>query len=83
MTKPTKWHVPPAKTDQPGHLPSLIRVFTVRMKKAWFLNYPFSAQQSKVGKNPGFMSIAQPSGFYWENPGFIRVILGFTGFTGK
>ena len=36
----------------------------------------------KVGKNPGFMSIAQPSGFYWENPGFTRVILGFTGFTG-
>ena len=24
MTKPTKWHVCPAKTDQPGHLPSLI-----------------------------------------------------------
>ena len=21
MTKPTKWHVPPAKTDQPGHRP--------------------------------------------------------------
>ena len=37
---------------------------------------------SKVGKNPGFISIAQPSGFYWENPGFTRVILGFTGFTG-
>ena len=35
----------------------------------------------KVGKNTGFMSIAQPSRFYWENPGFIRVILGFTGFT--
>ena len=34
---------------------------------------------SKVGKNPGFMSIAQPSGFYWENPGFTRLILGFTG----
>ena len=27
-----------------GHLPSLIRVFTVRMKKAWVLNYPLSAQ---------------------------------------
>ena len=27
----------------------------------------------RVGKNPGFMSIAQPSGKYWEN-------LGFTGF---
>ena len=24
MTKPTKWHVRPAKTDQPGHSPSLI-----------------------------------------------------------
>ena len=36
----------------------------------------------KVGKNPGFMSIAQPSGFYLENPGIPRVILGFTGFTG-
>ena len=36
----------------------------------------------KVGKNTDFMSIAQPSGFYWENPGFSRVILGFTGFTG-
>ena len=33
----------------------------------------------KVGTNPGFLSIAQPSGFYWENPGFTRVILGFTG----
>ena len=24
-------------SGQPGHLPSLIRVFTVRMKKAWVL----------------------------------------------
>ena len=31
MTKPTKWHVRPAKTH------SLIRVFAVRMKKAWGL----------------------------------------------
>ena len=31
--------------DQPGHLPSLIRVFAVRMKKAWVLSYPLSAQQ--------------------------------------
>ena len=30
MTKRTKWHVRPAKTDQPGHPPSLIRVFAVR-----------------------------------------------------
>ena len=28
-----------------GHLPSLIRVFAVRMKKAWILGYPLSAQR--------------------------------------
>ena len=30
---------------QPGHLPSLIRVFVVRMKKAWVLSYSLSAQR--------------------------------------
>ena len=30
--------------NQPGHPPSLIRVFTVSMKKAWVLSYPLSAQ---------------------------------------
>ena len=35
MTKPTKWQVCLADSDQPGHSSSLIRVFTVRMKKAW------------------------------------------------
>ena len=37
--------VRPAKTDLPGHLPSLISVFAVRMKKAWVLSYPLSAQR--------------------------------------
>ena len=32
-------------SDQPGHLPSLIRVFVVRMKKPWVLSYPLRAQQ--------------------------------------
>ena len=32
-------------SDQPGHPPSLIKVFTVCMKKAWVLNYPLSAQR--------------------------------------
>ena len=27
-------------SDQPGHPPSLIRVFAVRMKKQWVLSYP-------------------------------------------
>ena len=32
-------------SDQPGHPPSLIRVFALRMKKAWDLSYPFSAKR--------------------------------------
>ena len=31
--------------DQPGHPPSLIRVFVVRMKKPWVLSYPLSTQR--------------------------------------
>ena len=37
---------PSEDSDQPGHPPSLIRVFAVHMKKAWVLSYPLSAQQS-------------------------------------
>ena len=36
---------PSEDSDQPGHPPSLIRVFAVRMKKAWVLSYPWSAQR--------------------------------------
>ena len=36
---------PSEDSDQPGHPPSLIRVFAVRMKKAWVLGYPLSAQR--------------------------------------
>ena len=35
---------PSEDSDQPGHPPSLIRVFTVRMKKAWVFSYPLSTQ---------------------------------------
>ena len=38
--------VPSEDSDQPWHLPNLIRVFAVGMKKAWVLSYPLSAQQS-------------------------------------
>ena len=34
---------PSEDSDQPGHPPNLIRVFVVRMKKAWILRYPLSA----------------------------------------
>ena len=42
MSKPTAWAT--EDSDQPVHPPSLIRVFAVRMKKAWVLSYPLSAQ---------------------------------------
>ena len=32
-------------SDKPGHAPSLIRDFPVRMKKPWVLSYPLSAQR--------------------------------------
>ena len=32
-------------SDQPGYSPSLIRVFAVRMKKAWVLSYLLSTQR--------------------------------------
>ena len=44
--KTNKMACAPGKdSDQTGHLPSLIRVFAVRMKKAWVLSYPLSAQR--------------------------------------
>ena len=36
---------PSEDSDQPGPPPGLIRVFAVRMKKAWVLSYPMSAQR--------------------------------------
>ena len=37
--------MPSEDSDQPGHPPSLIRVFAVRMKKGWILSYPLNAQR--------------------------------------
>ena len=36
---------PSEDSDQPGHPPSLIRVFAVRMKKPWVLSCPLNAQR--------------------------------------
>ena len=36
---------PSKDSDQPGHPPSLIRVFAVHMKKAWVLSYTLNAQR--------------------------------------
>ena len=56
---------PSEDSDQPGHLPSPIRVFAVCMKKSWVLSYPLStqrrfwsdwadAQAIKLGRCPGW-----------------------------
>ena len=51
MTRAASWQnqqndcAPSEDSDQPGRPPSLIRVFTVCMKKPWVLSYPFSAQR--------------------------------------
>ena len=55
MTKPTKWRVPSEDSDQPGCPPSLISVFTVRMKKRWVLGYPLSAKQRLWSDQTGRM----------------------------
>ena len=36
---------PSEDSDQPGHPPSLTRVFAVRMNKPWAWSYPLSAQR--------------------------------------
>ena len=47
---------PSEDSDQPGHPPSLIRVFAVRMKKAWVLSYQLSIQRRliRLGGCPGW-----------------------------
>ena len=45
---------PSEDADQPGHPPSLICVFAVRLKKAWLLSYPFSDNEDsdQTGRMP-------------------------------
>ena len=59
---------PSENSDQPGHPPSLIRVFTVRIKKAWVLSYPLSAQRRliRLGGCPGWSeSLLDTQSFCW------------------
>ena len=41
----TMAYAPSEDSDDPGHLPRLIRVFAVRIKKVWVLSYALGAQQ--------------------------------------
>ena len=46
--KPTKWHVRTAMTQIGLGMRPVWSVFTVRMKKAWVLSYPLSAQRRLI-----------------------------------
>ena len=44
--------VPREDSDQPGHPPSLIRVFAVHMKKVWVFSYPLMPRLIRVFAGP-------------------------------
>ena len=46
--KTNKMACAPSKNSDSGHLPSLIRVFAVHMKKSWVLSYPLLDTEKTV-----------------------------------
>ena len=66
---------PSENSDQPGHLPSLIRVFTVRMKKAWLLSYPLNAQQRLWSDRT---DIQADLSLHWAHSHFVGFVIQFT-----
>ena len=68
MTKPTKWHVRPVKTQISLGICPVWSVFAVRMKKAWVLSYPLRAQRRliRLGGCPGWSeSLLGAQSFCW------------------
>ena len=63
---------PSEDSDQPGHPPSLIRVFAVRMKKAWFLSYPLSAQRRLWSDWAG---VKADQSLRWEHSHFVAFVM--------
>ena len=48
MTKPSKWHVRPGKTQISLDIRPVWSVFAVRIERAWVLSYPLSAQRRLI-----------------------------------
>ena len=63
---------PSKDTDQPWHPPSLIRVFAVRMKKAWVLSYPLSAQRRRWSDWADFVGFVMRQLKRWKGLLFLR-----------
>ena len=64
--------VPREDSAEPGYPPSLIRVFAVRMKEAWVLNYPLSAQRRLIRLSgcPGWSWV-----FCWVHSHFVGFVM--------
>ena len=72
-TKPTKWHLHPAKTQiRLGWFHPVWSVFKVRMKKCWVLSYPLRAQRGLWSDWVG----AQV--FCWFCPALAQLCVGST-----
>ena len=65
---------PSEDSDQPGHPPSLIRVFAVRMKKPWVLSYPFSAQ-GRLGSD--WADAQADLSLRWAHSHFVGFVTGW------
>ena len=62
---------PSEDSDQPGHPPSLIRVFAVRMKKAWVLSYQLSAER-RLWSAQADLSLC------WAHTHFVGFVMSFS-----
>ena len=67
MTKPTKWHVHPMKTQISLDIRAIWSVFVVRTKKAWVLSYPLSAQRRliRMGGCPRWSETSLGAESFW------------------
>ena len=63
---------PSEDSDQPGHPLSLIRVFAVRMKKAWVLSYPLSARRRLWS---GWADAQADLSFRWAHNHFVGFVM--------
>ena len=70
--------VPIEDSDQPGHPPSLIRVFAVRMKKTWVLSYPLSAQRRLWSD---WVDAQADLSLHWAHSHFVGFVMSWLIFT--
>ena len=62
-------------SDQPGHSPSLIRVFAVRMKTPWALSYPLSALSAQRRLWSDWADAQADLSLRWANTHFVGFVV--------